>query len=153
MRGEPKSFTCNCQLWCFKVPKTEVAERKFIRSPTEKADMVTSFGIVINLPESLGSKEAKKIMRELKTEIKKEPPRVILDLSRVKTMDCAGVHGLLTCMQEIARYDCAIQLRAVSPKRPRFWNLPEWTTYSNNSHRCRRKLRVLPLLQHPFLRK
>jgi len=78
--------------------------------------MVTSFGIVINLPESLGSKEAKKIMRELKTEIKKEPPRVILDLSRVKTMDCAGVHGLLTCMQEIARYDCAIQLRAVSPE-------------------------------------
>jgi len=78
--------------------------------------MVTSFGIVINLPESLGSKEAKKIMRELKTEIKKEPPRVILDLSRVKTMDRAGVHGLLTCMQEIARYDCAIQLRAVSPE-------------------------------------
>src|SRR5436305_1491872 len=40
--------------------------------------------------------------------------RVILDLSRVKTMDCAGLHGLLICMQEVARYDCAIQLQAVS---------------------------------------
>ena len=28
----------------------------------------------------------------------------------------AGLHGLLTCMQEIARYDCAIQRRAVSPE-------------------------------------
>jgi anti-anti-sigma regulatory factor len=53
--------------------------------------MVTSFAIMINLPESLGSKEAKKMVRELKTEIKKEPPCVILDLSRVKTMDCAGL--------------------------------------------------------------
>jgi anti-anti-sigma factor len=71
---------------------------------------------MINLPESLGSQEAKKMMRELKTEIKKEPPCVILDLSRVKTMDCAGLHGLLACMQEIARHDCAIQLRAISPE-------------------------------------
>ena len=31
-------------------------------------------------------------------------------------MDSAGLHGLLVCMQEIARYDCAIQLRAISPE-------------------------------------
>ena len=31
-------------------------------------------------------------------------------------MDCAGLHGLLVCMQEIARYDCAVQLRAISPE-------------------------------------
>ena len=97
----------------FQGPKTEVAERRFIRL-AEKADMVESLAIVINLPESFGSKEAKKMVRELKTEMKKEPPRVILDLSRVKTMDCAGLHGLLICMQEVARYDCAIQLQAVS---------------------------------------
>jgi anti-anti-sigma regulatory factor len=122
------------------------------RSPTEKADMVTSFAIVINLPESLGPKEAKKMVRELKTQIKKEPPRVILDLSRVKTMDCAGLHGLLTCMQEIARYDCAIQLRAISPEAATLLELAR-TIYSKNSHRCRRKLRVLPLSQPPLLRK
>jgi anti-anti-sigma regulatory factor len=114
--------------------------------------MVTSFAIVINLPESLGPKEAKKMVRELKTQIKKEPPRVILDLSRVKTMDCAGLHGLLTCMQEIARYDCAIQLRAISPEAATLLELAR-TIYSKNSHRCRRKLRVLPLSQPPLLRK
>ncbi len=78
--------------------------------------MDTSFAIMINLPESLSSNEAKKMVRELKTEITKEPPCVILDLSRVKKMDSAGLHGLLICMQEIARYDCAIQLRAISPE-------------------------------------
>ena len=71
---------------------------------------------MIDLPESLGSREAKKMMRELKAEIKKEPSCVILDLSRVKRMDCAGLHGLLVCMQEIARHDCGIQLRAISPQ-------------------------------------
>ena len=57
--------------------------------------MVTSFAIVINLPESLGSKAAKKTVRELKGEIKKEPPCVILELCRVKTIDCAALQGLL----------------------------------------------------------
>jgi anti-anti-sigma factor len=78
--------------------------------------MVTSFAIMIGVPESLGSREAKKMVRELKAEIKKEPPCVILDLSRVKMMDCAGLHGLLACMQAIARHDSAIQLRAISPE-------------------------------------
>src|SRR6266496_1843562 len=41
-------------------PKTEVAERRLMRSPTEKADMVTPFAIVINLPESLGSKKQRR---------------------------------------------------------------------------------------------
>jgi anti-anti-sigma regulatory factor len=86
------------------------------KPPTEKGDMDTSFAIMINLPESLSSNEAKKMVRELKTEITKEPPCVILDLSRAKKMDSAGLHGLLICMQEIARYDCAIQLRAISPE-------------------------------------
>lgn len=57
--------------------------------------MVTSFAIVINVPESLGSKAAKKTVRELKGEIKKEPPCVILELCRVKTIDCAALQGLL----------------------------------------------------------
>jgi anti-anti-sigma regulatory factor len=82
----------------------------------QEGDMDTSFAILINLPESLGSKEAKKMVRELKTQITKEPPCVILDLYRVKQMDSAGLHGLLVCMQEIARYDCAVQLRAISPE-------------------------------------
>jgi hypothetical protein len=33
---------------------------------------------------------------------------VILDFSRVKKMDCAGLAGLLVCTQEIAKHDGAI---------------------------------------------
>ncbi len=78
--------------------------------------MHASFAIMINLPESVGSKEAKKLVRELKMQITKEPPLVIVDLSRVKQMDCAGLDALLVCMQEIAKHDGAIQLRAISPE-------------------------------------
>jgi anti-anti-sigma factor len=72
--------------------------------------------IIINLPQSLGSREAKKLVRELKMQITDESPLVILDLSRVKKMDCAGLAGLLVCTQEIAKHDGAIQVRAMSPE-------------------------------------
>ena len=85
--------------------------------------MDTSFAIMINLPESLGAKEARKLVRELKTKIKMEPSYVILDLSRVKEMDSVGLDGLLVCTQEIARHDCAIQLRAISPEAATFLEL------------------------------
>jgi anti-anti-sigma regulatory factor len=79
-----------------------------------EGDVNHSFAIIISLPESLGSKEAKKLMRELKIQITGEPPLVIMDLSRVTRMDCAGLDGLLLCMQEIAKHDAAIQVRAIS---------------------------------------
>lgn len=75
-----------------------------------------SFAIIINLPQSLGSREAKKLVRELKMQITDELPLVILDLSRVKKMDCAGVDGLLVCMHEVAKHDGAIHVRAISPE-------------------------------------
>jgi len=93
-----------------------------LKGPTE-GDMDTSFAIMINLPESLGAKEARKLVRELKTKIKMEPSYVILDLSRVKEMDSVGLDGLLVCIQEIARHDCAIQLRAISPEAATFLEL------------------------------
>ena len=76
----------------------------------------TSFAILIDLPESLGSKEGKKLVHELKMQITGESPLVIVDLSRVKKMDCAGLDGLLVCMQEIAKHDGVIQVRAISPE-------------------------------------
>lgn len=79
-------------------------------------DLDASLPIVINLPQSLGSREAKKLVRELKMQITAESSLVILDLSRVKKMDCAGLDGLLVCMQEIAKHDGAIQVRAISPE-------------------------------------
>jgi anti-anti-sigma factor len=72
--------------------------------------------IMINLPENFGAKEAKKLCRELKAKISKDAPCVIVDLSRVKRMDTEGLEGLLSCMEEVAKHDGAVQLGAVSPE-------------------------------------
>jgi anti-anti-sigma regulatory factor len=88
-----------------------------------EGDLNHSFAIIINLPESLGSKEAKKLMRELKLQIKGEPPLVMMDLSRLTRMDCAGLDGLLLCMREIAKHDGAIQVRGISPEAATFLEL------------------------------
>lgn len=90
---------------------------------TAKGDIGASFAIIINLPESLDSKEAKKLMRELKMQIIGEPPLVMMDLSRVTRMDSAGLDGLLLCMREIAKHDGAIQVRAISPEAATFLEL------------------------------
>jgi anti-anti-sigma regulatory factor len=88
-----------------------------------EGDVNHSFAILIKLPESLGSKEAKKLMRELKLQITGEPPLVIMDLSRVTRMDCAGLDGLLLCMREIAKQDGVIQVRTISPEAATFLEL------------------------------
>lgn len=84
------------------------------RTVDTDGDTDAPFVIILTLPKCLGSNEAKKLIRELKTKLTGEPPLVIVDLSRVTEMDCAGLDGLLVCMQEIAKHDGAIQLRAIS---------------------------------------
>ena len=72
--------------------------------------------IMVHLPESFGAKEARKLERELKKKINGQAPSVIMDLSRTKKMDSAGLEGLLMCMQEIAKHDGSVQLGALSPE-------------------------------------
>ena len=78
--------------------------------------METPSAIMVNLPESFGGKEAKELGRALQDKITSNAPCVIVDLSRVKKMDSAGLEGLLGCMQEVARHDGSMQLGAVSPE-------------------------------------
>ena len=72
--------------------------------------------IMIKLPESFGGKEARKLGRDLKSNISIDNPCVIVDLSRVKNIDLAGLEGLLNCMDEVAKRDGAIQVAGVSPE-------------------------------------
>jgi len=72
--------------------------------------------IMIKLPEVFGRKEARKLGRELKDKISTDSPCVVVDLSRVKKIDLAGLEGLLNCMDEVARHDGAIQVGGVSPE-------------------------------------
>jgi anti-anti-sigma regulatory factor len=103
--------------------RTDHAPSAGLLTAKREGDINHSFAIILNLPESLGSKEAKKLMRELKMQITSEPPLVMMDLSRVTRMDCAGLDGLLLCMQEIAKHDGTIQVRAISPEAATFLEL------------------------------
>ncbi len=78
--------------------------------------MDTASAIMIKLPESFGGKEARKLGRELKSNLSIDNPCVIVDFSRVKKMDLAGLEGLLNCMEEVAKRDGVIQTAGVSPE-------------------------------------
>jgi anti-anti-sigma regulatory factor len=51
---------------------------------------------------------------ELKRKISGESPFVVLDFSRVKDINVAGLDGLLACMEEVALRDGSLQLSGVS---------------------------------------
>jgi anti-sigma B factor antagonist len=72
--------------------------------------------IMIKVPEVFGAKEARKLGRELKSKIASDEPCVVVDLSRVKNIDSAGLEGLLNCMEEVARKDGSLQVGAISPE-------------------------------------
>lgn len=78
--------------------------------------MEKSSAIMIRLPEVFGAKEAKQLGRELKSKISGERPSVVVDLSRVRAIDLAGLEGLLDCMEAVANNDGTLQLSTISPE-------------------------------------
>ena len=72
--------------------------------------------IMIKLPEVFGVKEARKLRRELKKKLAHDRPSVIVDLSRVKKIDLAGLEGLLTCMEQVAKQDGSLEIGGISPE-------------------------------------
>ena len=72
--------------------------------------------IVVKLPEVLGAKAARKLGRELKKKITAPNPHVVVDFSRVKKMDLKGLEALLSCMEELAKLDGALQFGGISPE-------------------------------------
>jgi len=79
--------------------------------------------IMIKLPETFSGKEAKKLGRELKRKISTGAANVLVDLSRVRQIDLAGLEGLLHCMEMVARNDGALQLGEISPEAATFLEL------------------------------
>ena len=76
--------------------------------------MDKSSAVVIRLPEAFSATEARKLRRELKRKIMHGSVGVIVDLSRVRKIDLPALETLLSCMEEVARQDGALQLGAVS---------------------------------------
>jgi anti-anti-sigma regulatory factor len=85
--------------------------------------MNTQSAIMIKLPETFGGKEARRLGRELKDRMSTESPRIVVDFSRVRKMDLAGLEGLLDCMETVARNDGALQLGEMSPEAAVFLEL------------------------------
>jgi anti-anti-sigma regulatory factor len=83
---------------------------------SKEGDMDSPSAIMVRVPEVFGRKEARKLQRELRNKIGNDVPCVIVDLSRVKKIDLAGVEGLLSCMEQIARSDGSVQLGGISPE-------------------------------------
>ncbi len=84
--------------------------------------METQSAIMIKLPEAFGGKEARRLGRELKNRIS-NAPNIVVDFSRVREMDLAGLEGLLDCMETVAKNDGALQLGEVSPEAAIFLEL------------------------------
>lgn len=84
--------------------------------------------IMVRLPEIFGAKEARKLRRELKKKIGDDVPCVVVDLSRVKKIDLAGIEGLLACMEQVARRDGSVQLGAISPEAATILELTRMNT-------------------------
>ena len=72
--------------------------------------------MVIKLPEYVGAKEARSFMRALQPELRRDRPRVVVDMSAVQDMDSAALDMLLDCMSQIARRDGAVKLAGISPQ-------------------------------------
>jgi anti-sigma B factor antagonist len=70
--------------------------------------------IVVKLPETFSTDGARRLKQELKTKIGDGTPRVVIDLSKVKNIDLKGLEALLSCMDEVARRDGALQLGGIS---------------------------------------
>jgi anti-anti-sigma regulatory factor len=84
--------------------------------------MESQSAIMIKLPEAFGGKEARRLGRELKNRMS-NAPRIVVDFSRVREMDLAGLEGLLDCMQTVANNDGALQLGEMSPEAAVFLEL------------------------------
>jgi len=72
--------------------------------------------MLVRLPERFSSYEARTLAAELERTLVNDQPCLIIDFSRVKQIDSAGLNILLRCMVKIARRDGAVQLGEVSPE-------------------------------------
>ena len=72
--------------------------------------------MLIRLPERFSRYEARTLAAELESRLPNDQPCLIVDFSRVKQIDSAGLNMLLGCMVKIARRDGAVQLGEVSPE-------------------------------------
>ena len=71
--------------------------------------------IVVKLPECFDAKGARRLKRDLMGKFVSSPA-VVLDLSRLQSMDGAGIEALVEFLDELARRDGSLQLSEMTPE-------------------------------------
>jgi anti-anti-sigma factor len=69
--------------------------------------------VVKQLPATLSGKQAKLFLRELEASMQAERPYLVLDCSRIGTMDGSVIHLLLCCLEEALKRNGDIKLSAI----------------------------------------
>lgn len=78
--------------------------------------MEKSSVIVMKLPEVFDAKKARKLRCDLARKMSVSSPVVIVDLSRLRRVDVAGLEMFLEFLDEIAKRDGKLQVTDVSPE-------------------------------------
>jgi anti-anti-sigma factor len=69
--------------------------------------------LVKQLPEKLSVEQGRLFFREIESCLNQDRPRVVLDCSRVRQLDSAGIHVLLHCLEEAMKRNGDVKLAAI----------------------------------------
>jgi anti-anti-sigma factor len=70
---------------------------------------------VKHLPERLSVKQGRGFFREVEPFLQADRPRVVLDCSKVRHLDSAGIYVLLRCLEEAMKRNGDVKLAAIPP--------------------------------------
>lgn len=70
---------------------------------------------VHQIPEQVNPAEERAFLRNLQPHVETERPRLVLDCSRIREMDKATIHLLLSCLEEAMKRNGDVKLAALRP--------------------------------------
>jgi anti-sigma B factor antagonist len=71
--------------------------------------------VVRQLPKRLNLEQGRIFFGDLEPSIDVIRPRIVLDCSELRHLDCAGLRALLRCLEEAMKRNGDVKLAAVSP--------------------------------------
>ncbi len=71
--------------------------------------------IVKQLPEKLSVKQSRLFFLDIEPSFAADRPRLVLDCSRVRELDSAGIQVLLQCLEEAMKRNGDVKLAAIPP--------------------------------------
>jgi len=79
-------------------------------------EMISARPVVVKqLPENLSVEQGRIFLLEVEPSLKADRPRLVLDCSKVRLLDSAGIQVLLHCLEEAMKRNGDIKLAAVPP--------------------------------------